>query len=132
MVLEITKNKRIDAELLEKIVTEMEERASASPSTKINDQNDQVSSYESTIDTVNESTGESVDGRLREIEQLVDFLGKVLRQVYINLTTLFYASLVELFCVLSFFLPNFRLSFTLLTCFFLLYFCMHGTQILLM
>ncbi|EXB68722.1 Tetratricopeptide repeat protein 27-like protein [Morus notabilis] len=80
MVLEITKNKRIDAELLEKIVTEMEERASASPSTKINDQNDQVSSYESTIDTVNESTGESVDGRLREIEQLVDFLGKVLRQ----------------------------------------------------
>lgn len=99
MVLEITKNKRIDAELLEKIVTEMEERASASPSTKINDQNDQVSSYESTIDTVNESTGESVDGRLREIEQLVDFLGKVLRQVYINLTTLFYASLVELFCV---------------------------------
>lgn len=88
MVLEITKSKRIDAELLEKIMNKVEERASTNPSSSTSIDN-QISPDESSIDTGNESSRESLEGRSWETEQLVDFLGKVLQQVYITSTTAF-------------------------------------------
>ncbi|KAL5541482.1 hypothetical protein UlMin_009192 [Ulmus minor] len=58
MVLEMSRNKRVDVELLERITTEVEKKVSS-----------------------DESSQESGEGRSRETEQLVDGLGKVLQQV---------------------------------------------------
>lgn len=84
MVLELTNNKRIDAELLERVTTEVEKRVSASPSTSstgIEDDTNQVHANNSGIDHENESSGEALKSRSRETKQLVDFLGKVLQLV---------------------------------------------------
>ncbi|KAM6566834.1 hypothetical protein CsatA_025962 [Cannabis sativa] len=81
MVLEITRNKRVSVELLERTVTEVEKRVSVSlSSTKIDDYGNQDSS----IDAENEPTMESGEGRSRETEQLVDFLGKVLQKAVLG------------------------------------------------
>lgn len=64
MVLDITNNKRIDAELLERIVAEVEIRAS-----------------HTTPDMMDEDNCSTEVGKSRETEHLVEFLGKVLQQV---------------------------------------------------
>ncbi|VVA28890.1 PREDICTED: tetratricopeptide repeat [Prunus dulcis] len=64
MVLDITNNKRIDAELLERIVAEVEIRAS-----------------HTTPDMTDEDKCSTEVGQSRETEHLVEFLGKVLQQI---------------------------------------------------
>ncbi|ONI20710.1 hypothetical protein PRUPE_2G030300 [Prunus persica] len=64
MVLDITNNKRIDAELLERIVAEVEIRAS-----------------HTTPDMTDEDNCSTEVGKSRETEHLVEFLGKVLQQI---------------------------------------------------
>ena len=94
MVLELTNNKRIDTELLERVMTEVEKRVSASPS------------MSSGIVYENESSGEALESGSRETKQLVDFLGKILQLVRtpIELSVLtlsryfFYLQNVIIFC----------------------------------
>lgn len=96
MVLEMTSNKRVDAELLERIMEEVEKGISVSLfSTSIDDQNNQVH-LDSSIDPENESTVESGEGRSHETEQLVNFLGKVLQQVH-KLSSLFLSLCMDVF-----------------------------------
>lgn len=86
MVLEMTSNKRIDAELLERIMVELEKRASLSLSTSaaVMGNNDyQVSLDDSQIVSQNELCSESGMERSRESEQLLDCIGSVLQQVCI-------------------------------------------------
>ncbi|CAL8114489.1 unnamed protein product [Prunus armeniaca] len=64
MVLDITNNKRIDAELLERIVAEVEIRAS-----------------HTTPDMTDEDNCSTEVGKFRETEHLIEFLGKVLQQI---------------------------------------------------
>ncbi|PQQ16533.1 tetratricopeptide repeat protein 27 homolog [Prunus yedoensis var. nudiflora] len=64
MVLDITNNKRIDAELLERIVAEVEIRAA-----------------HTTPDMTDEDNCPTEVGKSRETEHLVEFLGKVLQQI---------------------------------------------------
>lgn len=83
MVLDMTNNKRVDSELLEKLVVEMEARCSTStiiPSTVIEDPNS----------VCHRSPGNSVDvsgnfesqmAESRKTEQLMNLLGKVLQQI---------------------------------------------------
>lgn len=87
MVLDMTNNKRVDSELLEKLVVEMEARCSTStiiPSTVVEDPNS----------VCHRSPGNSVDvsgnfesqmAESRKTEQLMNLLGKVLQQVWILL-----------------------------------------------
>lgn len=83
----MTRNKRIDAEILKRIMIEVERRASTdhsrSPMTT-NDDNcaDQSCTDDCGVDGLNESRhADSGLGRSRETEYLVEFLGKVLRRV---------------------------------------------------
>ncbi|PRQ55100.1 putative tetratricopeptide-like helical domain-containing protein [Rosa chinensis] len=72
-VLDLTNNKRIDAELLERIMTEVESMASPTNSAMTDDgDNFPVSGT---------TNAESDVGKSREAEHLVEFLGKVLQQV---------------------------------------------------
>ncbi|KAG2668551.1 hypothetical protein I3760_15G165800 [Carya illinoinensis] len=86
-VLDMTRNKRIDAEILKRIMIEVERRASTdhsrSPMTT-NDDNcaDQSCTDDCGVDGLNESRhADSGLGRSRETEYLVEFLGKVLRRI---------------------------------------------------
>lgn len=88
MVLEISSNKRVDAELLEKIMAEVEKRASISLSTSTamtDNNNSQVCPDDSQIVPHNELYAESGVERSRETEHLLDSIGKVLQQVAFNL-----------------------------------------------
>nr|XP_048335273.1 tetratricopeptide repeat protein 27 isoform X2 [Ziziphus jujuba var. spinosa] len=84
MVLEISSNKRVDAELLEKIMAEVEKRASISLSTSTamtDNNNSQVCPDDSQIVPHNELYAESGVERSRETEHLLDSIGKVLQQI---------------------------------------------------
>ncbi|KAF3455579.1 hypothetical protein FNV43_RR00212 [Rhamnella rubrinervis] len=84
MVLELTNNKRIDAELLEQIMVELEKRASLSLSTSAavtGNIDSQVSLDDSQIVSQNELCSESGMERSRESEQLLDCIGRVLQQI---------------------------------------------------
>ncbi|PRQ55006.1 putative acetyltransferase A, auxiliary subunit [Rosa chinensis] len=86
-VLDLTNNKRIDAELLERIMTEVESVASPTNSAMTDDgDNFPVSGT---------TNAESDVGKSREAEHLVEFLGKVLQQVHFTSTC---ASLTQI-CV---------------------------------
>lgn len=83
----MTKNKRIDAEILKRIMIEVERRASTNHSRSpmmTNDDNsaDQGCTDDCGVDGPNESRhADSGLGRSRETEYLVEFLGKVLQRV---------------------------------------------------
>ncbi|KAF3457759.1 hypothetical protein FNV43_RR02418 [Rhamnella rubrinervis] len=84
MVLELTNNKRIDAELLEQIMVQLEKRASLSLSTSAavtGNIDSQVSLDDSQIVSQNELCSESGMERSRESEQLLDCIGRVLQQI---------------------------------------------------
>ncbi|KAM5550824.1 hypothetical protein ABKV19_027262 [Rosa sericea] len=86
-VLDLTNNKRIDAELLERIMTEVESMASPTNSAMTDDgDNFPVSGT---------TNAESDVGKSWEAEHLVEFLGKVLQQVHFTSTC---ASLTQI-CV---------------------------------
>ncbi|KAE8126170.1 hypothetical protein FH972_020914 [Carpinus fangiana] len=78
-VLDMTNNKRIDAELLKRIMIEVENRASPNQPGSHVMTNDDSSSDQ---DCLNESTyAVSGMGRSHETEYLVEFLGKVLQRI---------------------------------------------------
>ncbi|PON61878.1 N-terminal acetyltransferase A, auxiliary subunit [Parasponia andersonii] len=85
MVLETTGNKRVECELLERIMTEVEKKISgSSSSTRIEDPSNQVCLDDSSMAPENESSVESGNNRSRETEQLVDFFGKVLQRAVLS------------------------------------------------
>lgn len=87
MVLNLTSYKRIDAELLEKIMQHLEDRASIKHSksltaANINNNCNQACPSDATVKSVNESSyEESTEKTSRETEHLIEFLGKILQQV---------------------------------------------------
>ncbi|KAH1121378.1 hypothetical protein J1N35_004538 [Gossypium stocksii] len=83
MVLNMTNNKRIDVELLEKIMQYLEERTSARlPAVTNDDDLPSQTSSDSIPCSVNPSANaEKNAGRLRENEHLLEFLGKILQQI---------------------------------------------------
>ncbi|XVF24324.1 hypothetical protein REPUB_Repub13aG0118000 [Reevesia pubescens] len=83
MVLTITNNKRIDVELLDRIIQYFEESSSISYSAVINGDNCANKVCEdSHIGSVNElANAEQNVGKSREKEHLVEFLGKILQQI---------------------------------------------------
>ncbi|KAK5845014.1 uncharacterized protein LOC108482922 [Gossypium arboreum] len=83
MVLNMTNNKRIDVELLEKIMQYLEERTSARlPAITNDDDLPSQTSSDSIPCSVNPSANaEKNAGRLRENEHLLEFLGKILQQI---------------------------------------------------
>ncbi|CAK9187949.1 unnamed protein product [Ilex paraguariensis] len=86
MVLELSKNKRIDAELLERIMLEIEARVSASHSpSPVATNNDDFSNHslaDSDIHYVKEVTRSEIDlARTRETEHLMELLGKILQRI---------------------------------------------------
>ncbi|KZV46784.1 tetratricopeptide repeat protein 27 [Dorcoceras hygrometricum] len=85
-VLDMTKKKRVDIELLERIVLDAEGRVSTSPiqSLVLNDDSDHTDSIkvDSIVDQLKESTRfEAESSRTRETEHLINLLGQVLRQI---------------------------------------------------
>jgi hypothetical protein len=89
MVLDITKNKRVDTVLLERITNEVEKRHSTNnyvpPVTTDNKPNtDQFC----IVDSGSEHQ-EQVSGRSRETEQLMSSLGNVLQQVHNSIKIIF-------------------------------------------
>lgn len=84
MVLDMTNNKRVDAEFMERVVAEVE-RMSSNTTPAMMDENisaNQECSLNSQINIWNGlSNAESEVAKSREIKHLVDFLGKVLQKV---------------------------------------------------
>ncbi|TQD93794.1 hypothetical protein C1H46_020566 [Malus baccata] len=84
MVLDMTNNKRVDAEFMERVVAEVE-RMSSNMTPTMMDKNlspNQECSVNSQINIWNGlSNAESEVAKSREIKHLVDFLGKVLQKV---------------------------------------------------
>ncbi|XP_061998164.1 uncharacterized protein LOC133715625 isoform X2 [Rosa rugosa] len=72
-VLDLTNNKRIDAELLERIMTEVESMASPT--------NSSMTDVEDNFLVCGTTNAASEVGKSREAEHLVEFLGKVLQQI---------------------------------------------------
>jgi len=94
MVLDITKNKRVDTVLLERITNEVEKRHSTSnsvpPVTTDNKPNtDQFCIVDSGSEHQEQVSGLSVAGRSRETEQLMLSLGNVLQQVHNSIKIMF-------------------------------------------
>lgn len=82
MVLNLTNNKRVDVELLERIMQYLEERASVGVSAVTNDDNlSNQTGPDSLLYSDNTSANEQTAGKLRENEHLVELMGKVLQQV---------------------------------------------------
>ncbi|KAK6143174.1 hypothetical protein DH2020_023522 [Rehmannia glutinosa] len=80
-VLDMSKKKRIDSELLERIMLEIEGRASINLSQSHVPTGDS-NFTETNIGNVNETRSLEVDSaRNRETEHLIEFLGKILRQI---------------------------------------------------
>lgn len=99
MVLEISSNKSVDAELLEKLMVEVEKRASICLSTSTavtHNYNSQVCPDDSQIVPHNELCAKSGVERSRETEQLLDCIGKVLQQVAYNLMNYQFSVLLPL------------------------------------
>lgn len=86
MVLDITNNKRVDTGLLERIVGEVERMASNTTSmTDERSCSNQVCSVDSQVNICNESTNAEPEVRKsRKTEHLLEFLGKVLKQVCLH------------------------------------------------
>ncbi|KAL2459841.1 Protein prenylyltransferase superfamily protein [Forsythia ovata] len=85
-VLDVTKKKRIDTELLERIMLEIERRASTScfqsPMAISNSNYADLDNVHTNGNYVNESTSVEADSmRTRETEHLIQLLGKILRQI---------------------------------------------------
>lgn len=84
MVLDISNNKRVDTELLERIMREVERRVSTghsvAPVTPNNQHNGRRD--ESKPEIYEQGSNVSTEGRSHETEQLVFLLGKVLQQVH--------------------------------------------------
>ncbi|XP_075516483.1 uncharacterized protein LOC142551240 [Primulina tabacum] len=85
-VLDMTKKKRVDSELLERIMLDIEGRASTSPVQFLvpNDDSENIDSIkvDSLVDQLKESTRmEAESSRTRETEHLINLLGQVLRQI---------------------------------------------------
>lgn len=76
MILDMTNNKRVDIELLERITAEVEKRLSASNVPPLITDNKPKADELCIVDS-----GASDAGRSRETEQLLLLLGKVLQQV---------------------------------------------------
>ncbi|KAF7834088.1 tetratricopeptide repeat protein 27-like protein [Senna tora] len=86
MVLDMSNNKRVDTELLERIMQEVEKRVSIShsmsPVTTDNEHNrHKLCAGDSESGHDEQGSGVSIEGRSRETEQLVLLLGKVLQQI---------------------------------------------------
>lgn len=93
MILDISNNKRVDTELLERIMREVERRVSVrhsmSPVTTNNQHNGHQFCTDNSESELNEQGSEvSIEGRSRETEQLVLLLGKVLQQVHNSIINL--------------------------------------------
>ncbi|XP_020213040.1 tetratricopeptide repeat protein 27 [Cajanus cajan] len=88
MILDITNNKRVDMELLERITREVEKRLSTSnvPSliTDNEPKTDKFCIVGSGLEYQEQVSGGSVAARSRETEQLLFLLGKVLQQIVKN------------------------------------------------
>ncbi|XP_061376118.1 uncharacterized protein LOC133318158 [Gastrolobium bilobum] len=89
MVLDMTNNKRVDTELLERITREVEKRLSTSNSvapvrTDNKPNTDQFCIVDSGSELQEKISGVSVAGRSRETEHLILLLGKVLQQIVKN------------------------------------------------
>ncbi|CAJ1975358.1 unnamed protein product [Sphenostylis stenocarpa] len=88
MILDITNNKRVDSELLERITGEVEKRLLACNMLPLVTGNkpktDQLCIVDSGSEYEKEICGASVAGRSRETEQLLFLLGKVLQQIVKN------------------------------------------------
>lgn len=85
-VLDITKKKRIDTELLERIMMEVERRASTSvsqsPVTVSNSNHADLDNLHANGNCVNESTSVEADSmRTRETEHVIQLLGEILKQI---------------------------------------------------
>lgn len=94
MVLNMTKNKRVDTVLLERITNEVENRLSTSnfvpPVTTDNKANtDQFCTVDSGSELQEQVSGLHIAGRTRETEQFISLLGNVLQQVYSSNKILF-------------------------------------------
>jgi hypothetical protein len=109
MVLNITSGKatgkEIDADILERIMLEIEERISRRPfkPPSVSDDTSLTTQHcpdDSHNDSINKSEQRIAVGRSRETEQLVDLLGKILQQVckYFNVTL--FHSKVSCMCIL--------------------------------
>ncbi|KAI9079748.1 hypothetical protein K1719_038369 [Acacia pycnantha] len=83
MVLDISNNKRVDTELLERIMREVERRVSTSQSVSPVTPNNEHSGHrdDSESEIYDQASDGSPEGRSRETEQLVLLLGKVLQQI---------------------------------------------------
>ncbi|ESW09834.1 hypothetical protein PHAVU_009G160200 [Phaseolus vulgaris] len=77
MILDMTNNKVVDSELLERITTELEKRVSTSNVPPLITENEPKADQFCVVD----SGSVSIAGRSRETEQLLLFLGKVLQQI---------------------------------------------------
>ncbi|KAK7282181.1 hypothetical protein RIF29_10778 [Crotalaria pallida] len=89
MTLDLSNNKRVDTELLERITRAVEDRLPTSnsvhPETTDNGHNiDQGCVVDSGSELTEQGSGVSVSGRSRETEQLILLLGKVLQQIVKN------------------------------------------------
>lgn len=84
MVLDLTNNKRVDTQLLERITRELENRLSTSNSVPpvTTDNTNHFCSVDSGSEHQEQVSGVSIAGRSRENEQLMSLLGKVLQQVH--------------------------------------------------
>ncbi|XP_073053469.1 uncharacterized protein [Primulina eburnea] len=84
-VLDMTKKKRVDSELLERIMLDIEGRASTSPVQfpVPNDDSENIDSIkvDSLVDQLKESTRMEAESSTRETEHLINLLGQVLRQI---------------------------------------------------
>ncbi|XP_059640826.1 uncharacterized protein LOC132282985 [Cornus florida] len=86
MVLDMTNNKRIDTELLERIMLEIEGRALTRShsymSTDEHNDTNQIQLAETVVNCVDEPTDSEVGmAKTRETDHLVEVLGKILRQI---------------------------------------------------
>lgn len=99
MVLNLTNNKRIDAELLERIMLDLEERVlvrHSELSAANDDSTEQGVSADSPLESINGSIhDESTMGRSRP-EHLMELLGKILHQVCNHILDLHFVCLFHI------------------------------------
>lgn len=93
MILNMSNNKRVDCELLERITKEVEKRLSTSNVPPLITDNKPKTDQFCIVDPGSENqeqvSGASITGRSRETEQLLLLLGKVLQQVLNSIKSLF-------------------------------------------
>lgn len=98
MVLNMTNNKRIDTELLERIVLDLEGRTSIIESESCRtthnlNRTNNTCAKDLPVESVHVSSPEeSIMGRSRENEHLMEFLGKILQQVAHGSMIIFFPS----------------------------------------